>query len=284
MTKTNENAKTTATTARSNSATKTVAEEKKAHFNADNNTIVVYLPTVKKEKDTVKYCLNEGTMLKISKKATNKESFAYDVQAYCLKMMADKTKSDINKLTLKKKDAAGADSKKTWTEDDAEKLEGLKKMKKLIDTQIKLYPNASAYNGQAKLAAHVITGTSASVEFASIAVKVKVCYNAIMDVYDELANGKSVSFTKDQQQAITDVKNGVISTMAAFVSACDGKTEAFTLSMNNKEVFKLIMAMYDRYRIRKDGKVEDGVKLDGTTEKALNKAVVNMVYAKMQEK
>lgn len=254
----------------------------------NDNVATIIVPAIVNEKEgfSVQFTEKQGKNIAIPTKCANKNAFVLDVQHYTLKMVMDTAEKKVTTLDQKRSDAQ-ADEKKVFTEKDQMTLQQQKALVSLCKTQLKKY-TLKKVDGKlvndlpAKMAAAILTGTDLGIDCKTVAVYVKSAYNSTIAALESLYAGDTVILSKDEQENITAVKAAIKDTFDVYFVAVKDRCNEFNLTVSNKDVAKIIFAIYDGFkRDDKTGYIKDGLKIDNKNERKLAAVLTAYVYGRM---
>lgn len=258
-----------------------------ASINEAGTHFELLVPAIKKGDKVGEWSVmasdKEKKPLAIPTKTVEKNIMLVDVQRAILDNMKDKTQADINKLKKDKKEKP-----EKFTENNQLELDQKTALVKCLETQRKKYVS-SKYNPRATLASAIMLNIALNIDVKPLVSNVRASWNDLLEVIEKLYKGESVTLTSEQQEQVTDIKKVIISIAIPYCATVkankDGKEvvicEEFPLTLSNKDIFKLLISLYQFYKKDGKGNMTDGLKLDGKEEKALKINVQNLIYARM---
>lgn len=247
----------------------------------DGRHFELIIPAIKKGEKVGDWSIttSEKKPLAIPTKTEDNNTQLTDTQRVLLDEMKTSITGKIGKLNKAK-----TEKPEDWTDNKQLELDQQTALLKAVDIQRKKYI-ATKYNPVATISACVMLGTAPAIEVKSLVTTIRTSWEDLLNVAENLYSGKEVKLTADQQSRITDIKKVIMGIATPYCAEVKNGEKVivkqFPLSLGNKDIFKLLIGVYDFYRKDGKGDMTDGLKLDGKEEKALKKIIINLIYAKM---
>lgn len=193
----------------------------------DDNNVVIRVRAIEKSMPAVM-------------KPENAPDFVAMIQSDLLDSIYNEAVTKLADLKAKKdKSEAGEYTKKQ--SEEKTKYELLKKSVTSLRKNLKL-ENAK-YDGFAHMIATDVRGRGVKLELAKFKTKLADTSKMLDNVLEALFDGKTIQLTKEQQEAITDVKNALKDCLTPFTANTEW-CDAFKLSIGNKDIIDFYKFCY----------------------------------------